>query len=83
MRIGSLIVALAAGVSGLAAITPVAAFAPGRGALAVTYHGSAAAVNEVAPLVAVKWKRIVKSGRPAGAGAGRPAGAGGAYRPAS
>ena len=76
MRIGSLIVALAVGVSGLAAITPAAAFAPGPGALAVTYHDSAAAVNEAAPLVAVKWKVKWKK-RPPGWSRGRKTGWGG------
>jgi hypothetical protein len=56
MRIIPLIGALAAGVSGLAAITPAAVFAPGTAALAVTYQASAATVDEAAPLVAVKWK---------------------------
>ena len=76
MRIGLLIAALAAGVSGLAAITRVAAFAPGPGALAATYHASAAAVDEAAPLVMVKWKVKWKK-RPPGWSRGRKTGWGG------
>jgi hypothetical protein len=76
MRIGSLIVPLAASVSGFAAITPAAAFAPGPSAVAVTYHGSAAAVDEAAPLVAVKWKVKWKK-RPPGWSRGRKTGWGG------
>ena len=57
MRICSLIVALGVGLSGFAVITSAAAFAPGPSAVAVTYHDSAAAVDEAAPLVAVKWKK--------------------------
>ena len=56
MRIGPLIVALVAGVSGLAASTPAAALAPGPGALATTYQASAAASDKGAALVAVKLK---------------------------
>ena len=76
MRICSLIVALGVGLSGFAVITPAAAFAPGPSAVAVTYHDSAAAVDEAAPLVAVKWKVKWKK-RPPGWSRGRKTGWGG------